>query len=121
MQRKILILEDDRETLELCKEICEQLNFEVATSQTSEHIIDQLHAVKPDILLIDNWLPGPGGIKAIAMLKADQTFANLPIIFFSAVNNFQLVACDSQADCIIQKPFDIADLEEALIRLSPKE
>lgn len=114
---KILILDNDEDILFLCEVICQELGLDVIKSNTSYTIIQQVEMVRPDIILIDNWLLGPGGLAAIKELKAHKSFRYIPIILFSTNSHIESLVKQSDADVIIKKPFDIWDMENAIIAL----
>lgn len=114
---KILILDNDEDILFLCEVICQELGLDVIKSNTSYTIIQQVEMVRPDIILIDNWLLGPGGLAAIKELKAHKSCRYIPIILFSTNSHIESLGKQSDADVIIKKPFDIWDMENAIIAL----
>ncbi len=117
MQQSILIFEDDETTMELCAIICEGLDLKVFQSATTENVVQQVKNYQPDIILMDYWIPGMGGLKAIAAIKNNQEVNSIPIIFFSANKDFMEVVPDSLADDYIQKPFELNDLEQKILNL----
>lgn len=117
MAKRILILEDDQATLELCMQICSELGLEVISNKTTLNILEQVREVKPDIILMDNWIPGYGGQKSIELLKQTDDLKHIPILFFSANSDFRKVALVTPADDNIEKPFDLEDLERKIKNL----
>lgn len=115
-QKKVFIFDDNTDILELCTFILEDAGYEIKTSSTSNHIIDQVSAYIPDIIFMDNWLPDVGGIEATRELKGHETLKNIPVIYFSANNDVMLLADQAGADGYLSKPFDIQDLENIIIK-----
>lgn len=121
MRNKILILDDDEDILYFCSVVFENLDFEVVSSPHSKDIIEQVEQAKPDIILIDNWIPGLGGVKATQTLKSTPNLNGIPIILFSANSNLPALAEEAGADSFLKKPFDLDELESlALSLLSSK-
>jgi CheY-like chemotaxis protein len=112
MKKKILILDDDPDILQICTIVLKKKGFEVIAVNNSNNILEQVRNHQPDVILMDNWIPGPGGIEATRMLKDDAELQNIPVIFFSANSNVTQLASDARADYVLQKPFDIAELED---------
>ena len=71
----------------------------------------RLPELTPDVIIMDNWIPGPGGIEATRLLKLAPETQDIPVIFFSANSNVTQLAREAQADYFLQKPFDITELE----------
>jgi len=111
MNKRVLILDDDPDILQICSIVLKKKGFDVSTLNTSNQVIDQVRNYHPDVILMDNWIPGPGGIEATRMLKLAPETHNIPVIFFSANSNVTQLAREAQADYFLQKPFDITELE----------
>jgi DNA-binding response OmpR family regulator len=111
MSKRVLILDDDLDILQICAIVLKKKGFEVHTLSTSNQVVEQVKAFQPDVILMDNWIPGPGGIEATRTLKLDSTTHDIPVIFFSANSNVTQLAEEAKADYFLQKPFDISELE----------
>jgi len=111
MNKKILILDDDIDILQICTIVLRKKGFDVHTLNTSSQVVNQVRTYHPDVILMDNWIPGPGGIEATRLLKQDAETQDIPVIFFSANSNVTQLARDAHADYFLQKPFDITELE----------
>jgi two-component system cell cycle response regulator DivK len=111
MGKRVLILDDDLDILQICTIVLKKKGFEVFTLNTSNQVLEQVQACRPDVILMDNWIPGPGGIEATRTLKLDDTTHDIPVIFFSANSNVTQLAREAKADYFLQKPFDISELE----------
>jgi|SRR5436190_17268475 len=111
MSKKIIIYDDDTDLLEVCSLILEAKNFDVVTKDKCTEILGDILEHKPDVILMDNWIPDIGGVKATRLVKDSDDFRHIPIIFFSANNNVNELAIEAGADYFLQKPFDISELE----------
>lgn len=120
MGKKVFIFDDNKDILDLCSLILEGAGYETKTSSTSNHIIEQVTAYKPDIILMDNWLPDIGGIAATQALKKHPVYNKIPVIYFSANNDIKALATRAGADGYLSKPFDIEELEEMVASLIGK-
>lgn len=114
IRKKVFIFDDNKDILDLCILILEELNYEVKTSVSSNNITDQVSAFMPDIILMDNWLPDVGGIAATQELKSNPDLKHIPVIYFSANNDISKLAETAGADDFLSKPFDIQNLESIL-------
>jgi DNA-binding NtrC family response regulator len=112
MAKKVLIFDDDIDLLEVCSLILMAKDFEVVVREKCTEILIDVNEHKPDVILMDNWIPDIGGVRAIRMLKNSDDFRHIPVIFFSANNNVSELAAEAGADYSLQKPFDITQLED---------
>jgi CheY-like chemotaxis protein len=117
MNKRVLILDDDPDILQICAIVLKKKGFDVSTLNTSNQVIDQVRICQPDVILMDNWIPGPGGIEATRALKLSPETHDIPVIFFSANSNVTQLAREAQADYFLQKPFDITELE-AIVQMA---
>jgi DNA-binding response OmpR family regulator len=112
MKKNILILDDDSDILFFCSHVFESIGFEVFTSENCNNIVEKVEDTNPDIILIDNWIPDIGGIKAIKVLKKTLHLKDIPVILFSANSNLVELALEAGADSYLKKPFDLDELEK---------
>ncbi len=115
MQKKILIVDDDEDLLEIISFLLEEEGYGVTASATGEETKD-LSGINPDLILLDLRLAGTftSGEEICARPKADPATKELPVILISAEPDIKSVAQDCGADGYIQKPFDIFNLSEKI-------
>ncbi len=116
MRKKVIIYDDDSDLLEVCSLILQSRNFEVITKDKCTTILTDLEKYEPDVVIMDNWIPDIGGIKATRLMKESSRFQHIPVIFFSANNDVNEMAADAGAEFSLQKPFDISDLENIVVK-----
>lgn len=109
MGKLILICDDDRPILEVTRAILENHDMKVVISTDCDRIIEKASQHKPDLILMDVWIPETGGDHATQLLKADLSTRHIPVILFSAVNNLDIIALRCGADGYINKPFDLEE------------
>jgi two-component system cell cycle response regulator DivK len=117
MTKRVLILDDDMDILQICTIVLRKKGFEVQTLNNSNQVVGQVKSYQPDVILMDNWIPGPGGIEATRLLKLAPETQDIPVIFFSANSNVTQLAREAHADYFLQKPFDITELE-AIVQIA---
>lgn len=117
MSKKILIFEDDAATAEFVEIVARQLGYDVTILSKTDNVLNDVLSESPDLILMDNWIPGQGGFSSVELLKSTPVTSAIPIIFYSANTDFKSLAETSKADAILTKPFDISDIEEIIVRL----
>lgn len=103
--------------LQICTIVLKKKGFDVLTLNHSNQVLEQVLAYQPDVILMDNWIPGPGGIESTRMIKTNASTHDIPVIFFSANSNVTQLAREACADYFLQKPFDISELE-AIVQMA---
>lgn len=115
-KKKILIFDDDTTILEVIMIIFEENGFQVEISETSHDILERVAQYRPDVILMDNWIPRIGGVEATRLLKSHEEFKNIPVIYVTANNDIVALAREAQADDYVAKPFNLDDLEEKVAK-----
>ena len=112
--KKIVIFDDDEDILSICSYILEEQGWRVFAYADCNKIIEKVLAILPDVILMDNWIPDDGGIIATQKLKKSPELKNIPVIYFSANSDIELLASHAGADTFLAKPFDIRELEQVI-------
>ena len=105
--KKILIVDDDEDILEVVKWILKSQGFDVHTHSTGLNVTEVVMNYAPDIILLDIRLRGKLGTQVCKELKQIYT---TPIILFSAHTKQDHALSICHADAFIQKPFDMEQL-----------
>lgn len=112
----ILIYEDDLEILFLCKKLLVKDNYRVETLTRCENVIKDIESIKPDLILMDLWIPEIGGEKAVMLIKKNPATRHIPVLLFSANAKIKEIAETTNADGYIEKPFDIIAFKEIIAK-----
>jgi DNA-binding response OmpR family regulator len=111
MLGRVMIFDDDTDLLEVCSIVLKSKNYIVNGLNKCDDIVQEVKAFSPNVILMDNWIPDMGGVKATQQLKNDLELKSIPIIFFSANDRVEELASEAGADFYLQKPFEIEELE----------
>jgi DNA-binding response OmpR family regulator len=111
----ILIIEDDKMTLNLLQYCIQNLGHTAQLAEDGEEAINLLVEGKFDLLISDIMMPGISGLSLVSVLRTVH-LCTVPIIMMSTLNNKPLLdaAFDAGADDFIAKPFSMEDLTEKL-------
>jgi len=114
MKKTILIYDDDEDILLLCKTILTKYDFVVETLSKCDNIIADIEHLKPDLILMDLWIPVLGGEKAITLMKENEQTKHIPILIFSANTGIKEISKKLSADGYVEKPFTINTFIETI-------
>lgn len=108
MGKRILIIEDDPDILEILGIIFKEEGYEVVLSATGEETAI-IHLIIPDVVLIDIRLERSvkNGNVICAELKSQPATQHFPILLLSAERDIKQICLDCGANGYISKPFDI--------------
>lgn len=112
MSKKILIVDDEENIVEMLKLRLESAGFEVITASDGHEGLERARSERPDLILMDVMMPKMDGYQACRMLKFDDQFKDIPIIMLTARAQESDVKTgkDTGADAYITKPFDQKEL-----------
>lgn len=114
MAKCVLIYDDDEEILTVCKVILDKDHYRVETLPTCENILEDISQIKPDIILMDLWIPDIGGEGAVKIIKENIHTKDIPVVLFSAVDEIEKVSRRINANGYLKKPFEIAELRRII-------
>ena len=102
--KKVLIIDDDPDTIELMKRILRLADFDVASARTGSDAVTIAEKIQPDIILLDLMMPEVDGRLTLKNLR-ETTHA--PVIVVSAlVDKANIVdLLNRGSDDYITKPF----------------
>ena len=112
--KKIIIFDDDEDILSICNYILAEQGWEVHTFTDCNNIAEKVVNIMPNVILMDNWIPDAGGIIATQTLKKNDNLKDIPVIYFSANSDIQLLANHAGAETYLAKPFDLDELERVI-------
>ena len=120
---KVMVVEDESDIREILKNLLEEEGFQVVTLDNGVNLLEELKTNRPDLLLLDQILPGKTGVEAVREVRASQNFGRLPIIMVTGLSGEEdkVNALDLGADDYVTKPFypkELAARIKALARRS---
>jgi two-component system phosphate regulon response regulator PhoB len=110
MRRKILIIEDDNDILDITTTVLNLANFDVAGSNGTDDIIALVTLHQPDLILTDYMLPGLTGGQICRLIKDNKQTEHIPVILMSAYQRQAIDIGNFNYDAYIKKPFNIEHL-----------
>jgi CheY-like chemotaxis protein len=84
MKMKILIVDDNNDTLEVLSLRVTQLRHEAIKARDSKEAIAYAEAASPDLIFMDMDLPDVDGVKTTAILKQNQKTSYIPVVAVTA-------------------------------------
>src|SRR4029078_6592025 len=105
--KKILIVEDEHDILQLVKLYVEKEGFRTVSAMTGTEALRQVKQEKPDLVVLDLMLPEIDGIEVCKRLRSAPETAMLPILMLTAKaeESDTIVGLELGADDYVTKPF----------------
>lgn len=117
MFTRVLIVDDDNDTIDMLKIILAPSDFDVATANSGQEGIDLARKFNPDVMVVDLLMPGMDGLM---VCKEVRKFSSVPILVLSAVGKPGIAeqALNEGADDYLIKPMNRNVLVASLNKLA---
>lgn len=118
MPPSILIADDYADNRELLRLILEAAGYQVREARDGRECVSMAQINRPDIFLIDLFMPVLDGWGVLAELRADAGTKGIPCIAVTAYDShYTRPSSDEDFDAYITKPFKSKDLLDTVKRL----
>lgn len=116
MAQKILVIDDDKYFGETVSDALNIAGYITYLAHNGFEGLDSIHEFKPDLVLCDITMPMLNGLSLTEIIRKDNRYDNIPIIFMSALSAPTDVRAGMQigADDYMTKPFTITELVGAV-------
>jgi len=119
---KVLIVEDNQESIDLLVYFLKPSGYEIMVAQDGLEAIETVEKTPPDVILLDIMLPKLDGFQVCERLKKNQQTFHIPVVMITALKELKdkIKALEAGADDFISKPFDSVELlarVKSLLRL----
>jgi DNA-binding response OmpR family regulator len=112
MSKRILILDDNQDILEIVHEALSYEKFDVKSTSKGGDVMPMLAEFTPDLVILDYRVAGINGGELCKQIKCHPDYKDIPVIIFSAYINHDDELFGYGCDAIINKPFDLTELVE---------
>ena len=112
MDKKILIVDDDFDTLHMVGKMLERHGFKIIAANNGEKALQFAQTEQPSLIILDVMMPGMDGYEVTRQLRSIETTAFIPIILFTAKAQVddKLEGFEAGADDYLTKPTHPAEL-----------
>lgn len=119
MAKKILIVDDEPNIVLSLEFLMRREGHAVITASDGQQALDQLSEDRPDLMILDVMMPRKNGFEVCGEVRADPTFAYMPILMLSAKGREAEMnkGLSLGANAYITKPFSTHDLVEKVNEL----
>ena len=106
MPEKILLVDDDMDTLRLVGLMLQRQGYEVRVASSGQQALGMAQAEMPDLILLDIMMPEIDGYEVARHLRSDPATSEIPIIMFTAKTQVddKVMGFEAGADDYLTKP-----------------
>jgi CheY-like chemotaxis protein len=118
--KTIIVVEDNKNLLELFGYALRSSGWKVALAEGAPDFWEQLKHIRPTVILLDINLLEGSGLDIARQLKTYPACRDVPIIAMSGLSTRQEIDACFEAGCttILLKPFQLVELQNTLIDLT---
>ena len=122
MARKILLADDSVTAQNMGRKILADAGYEVVTVNNGSAALKKIAELKPDLVILDVYMPGYSGLEVCQRLKESQDSARIPVLLtVGKLEPFKPEEAQRvRAEGYIVKPFEASELLSALSKLEDK-
>ena len=122
MARKILLADDSVTAQNMGRKILADAGYDVVTVNNGSAALKRITELKPDLIVLDVYMPGYSGLEVCQRLKDAAETAHIPVLL--TVGKLEPFKADEarrvRADAHIVKPFEASELLTAITRLEDR-
>ena len=112
---RILVVDDEHINVEFFQVMLSRLGYDVSTASDGETALERIVDDHPDLVLLDNILPGRTGWEITRLVKRDEAYAEVrdtAIIMFSAMDDVEdkVEGFELGIEDYITKPFNFSEV-----------
>jgi two-component system phosphate regulon response regulator PhoB len=112
MERRVVIIEDERDVARLLEFNLKGAGFEVATGATGAEGLAAAQKTKPDVVVLDLMLPDTSGYEVCKQIRADPQLADVGVLMLTAKGEPEdrILGLEVGADDYVVKPFVVREI-----------
>ncbi len=112
MAEKILIVDDDLETLRLVGLILERGGYQIAAASNGQQALTLAHSERPDLIILDVMMPDMDGYQVMKNIRQDSAINTIPVLMFTAKAGIEdkITGYETGVDDYLTKPIHPAEL-----------
>jgi two-component system alkaline phosphatase synthesis response regulator PhoP len=98
-QRKVLIVDDEPDIVEILSYNLAKEDFEVFKAYNGRQAISSIEVHHPDVVIMDIWMPEMNGLEACRRIKGNESLKNIKILILTADRDEYTGLEASEAGC----------------------
>jgi CheY-like chemotaxis protein len=117
---RIMVVDDLVDHRELLSQVLVDLGYAVDTVGDAHTALDAIRrGPRPQLVLVDFWMPGMGGNQFLAVLRADSdpAISRIPVVVMTAdPDGVSELLVSTPPDLLLEKPFGLRELRRVVVR-----
>ena len=112
MTEKILVVDDEVETLRLVGLTLQRQGYQIIAASNGTQALEMVQSESPDLIILDVMMPDVDGLEVARQVRSSEISTHIPIIMFSAKTKVEdkMAGMESGADAYLTKPIHPTEL-----------
>jgi CheY-like chemotaxis protein len=117
-KKRILVVDDQREILDVTSLVLQSAGYSTETASTGDEALDRVASEPFDLVLLDINMPGMDGWETLRLIRADDQLERLVVIMFSVKDEVsdKVHSLQEGASGFISKPYEVDQLVDRIDR-----
>lgn len=109
---RVLVVDDQRSSVEMLAELLKEHGHEVFTALNGEEALERVRSERPDVVISDIVMPAMDGYELCRRLRADPATALLPVVLVTSLDPLteRVKSIEAGADDFLSKPVSSVEL-----------
>lgn len=126
MKKRVMVVDDDKITLKMCRFILEKQDLDVVTAESGKRCLEFLReptSPRVDCILLDIEMPLLNGFNTLSSIRQSEMLKDIPVMFLTAAATQETVreAIRLGVTSYLRKPFLPKELTEKVAALLGSE
>ena len=119
MLPKVLVCDNEEALRALVRGALELGDYEIVEAHDGDQSVELARSCDPDLIVLDMMMPGRTGLEVLAELRAEDRFAETPVVMLTARAQAQdrLAAVEAGVSRFLPKPFSPLELASVVEEL----
>ena len=106
--KRILIVDNYRDVTWVYGRLLAGAGYDVREENDSMHVLEAAREFKPDLMLLDVFMPGMGGCEIAKQFASEEIFKSLPVVFMSGSSEREVSHTMHPLHVVfLEKPIDL--------------
>ena len=116
MTKKILIIDDERDTVKMWKISLERNDYEVIAAYSGQEGLNKIMEIDINLILLDLIMPIMSGFRVLKLLKTNPQTKNIPVVIITCKTDTESLAKTQEWGAVdyLIKPFESQELLETV-------
>ena len=112
MNKKILIVDDDKDMAEMSASLFSSAGYQVLVSQDVMEGVKEAYDFKPDLIVLDLMMPGGGGLSFLNHMERSTHTQHIPIVVLTGVHDeeYKKKVLMAGVKAYVEKPYSVENL-----------